>query len=109
MCTSSENCTDQRTIKKVFRVSNNFFRNDIVSSVELAKGYTMPLDKDLSMLVVSPEIIEAQNVINLKRNLNFILGYEAVKTPSIPVGDLVNVFVKLSHQKRGRWIGPKKL
>ena len=72
MCTPSENCTDQIIVEKVFHVSKNFYLNDIVSSFELAKGYTLPLDEDSSMLDVPPEIIEAQNVLKAKRKLNFI-------------------------------------
>ena len=60
------------------------------------------------MLEAPREIIEAHNVLKAKRKLNLILSSKALKTPSISVGDLVDVFVKLSHQKWGRWIGPKK-
>ena len=61
------------------------------------------------MLKVPPELIDAHKVLKAKRKLNLILRSKAVKLPSISVGDLVDVYVKLIHQKRGNWIGPKKL
>ena len=48
-------------------------------------------------------------MLKAKRKLNLILKSKAVKLPPISVGDLVDVYVKLSHQKRGKWIGPKKV
>ena len=70
-----------------------------MSSFELAKGYTLPPYEDSCMLEVFPQIIGAHNVPKAKRKLNLFLRSKAVKTLSISVGDLVNVFVKLSHQK----------
>ena len=80
-------------VQKVFHVSNNLYGNDIVSSFKLAKGYTLPLDDDSSMLEVPREIFEARNVLKAKRKLNLILRYKAVKIPSIYAGNIVDVSV----------------
>lgn len=96
-------------IQQVMHVSNNLYGNDIVSSYELAKGYTIPLTEDRSMLQVPKEKIDAHNVLKAKRKLNLILRAKSVNNPSISIGDLVDVFIKLSHQKRGKWTGPKKV
>ena len=71
-----------------------------MSLFELAKGYTLPLGEDSSMLEAPREIIEAYNVLKAKCKLHLILRSKAVKTPSTSVGDLVHVLVKLSHQER---------
>lgn len=102
-------CTDQMMIQQVFRVANNLYENDVVSAYELAKGYTLPLTGDRALLSVPTELIEAHNVLKAKRKLNLILRSKAIELPSVSVGDLVDIFVKLNHQKWGRWIGPKKV
>ena len=108
-CNSTSDSTDQMVVQQVMRIANNLYGNDVVSSYELAKGYTLPLVEDRVMLQVPPDLIEAHNVLKAKRKLNLILKSKAVKLPPISVGDLVDVYVKLSHQKRGKWIGPKKV
>ena len=95
--------------QNVFRVLNKIYGNDVVSLFELAEGYTLPLDEDKYMLEAPRETIEAHSVRMPKRKLDLILRSKAVSTPFISFGDLVDVFVKLSHQKRGGWIGPNKI
>lgn len=44
-------------IQKVMRIANNLYGDDIVSSYELAKGYTIPSTEYLSMIEVPSELI----------------------------------------------------
>ena len=90
-------------------IANNLNGSDVVSSYELAKVHTLPLVEDRVMLQVLSDLIEAHNVLKAECKLNLILKSKAVKLPPISVGDLVDVYVKLIHQKRGKRVGPKKV
>ena len=67
---------------------------------ELAKKYSLPLEESSYMLDVPREIYPSHHVLKAKRMLNIVLRFEAVKTPYIGVGELVDIFLKPSPQKR---------
>lgn len=108
-CNSQAVRTDQMLIQQVFRVSNNLHGNNLFSSYEIAKGYTLPTTGDRVLLKVPDELIKAHDELRMKRKLNLILRSKSVDLPAVSVGDLVDIFEKQSHQKRAIWIGPKKV
>ena len=61
------------------------------------------------MITFYPEFVEAHNLLKTKLKSSFTLIFNAAGFPSVPAGDLVFVYNKLSHQKRRKCIDSKKI
>ena len=61
------------------------------------------------MIDVLPELIEVHNLQKEKRKVNLILRSIDAAFPSVSFRNHVEIYVKLSHQKRSKWIGSKKI
>lgn len=92
---------------RAIRISNDLYGSDVLSSFELAKGFTKPLDEKDGLNVISNDLIDAHDTIKAKRKLNLILRSNALTEPQVGVGDLVEVFIKRQHEKRGKWSPPR--
>lgn len=93
-------------VARMFRISNDLYGNDVASATELAKGYTRPLCH-LPVQGIPQDILDAQNELQAKRKLNNILRSNAVVDKPVHVGDLVQFYTRLEHQKRGTWSYPQ--
>lgn len=60
------------------------------------------------MLHVPEELVNAQNLLKSKRKLCLILRSKAITLNFITIGDLADVYMKHSHQKRGKWVEPNE-
>lgn len=86
------------------RISNEMYGSDTMSSFELAKCYSKPVDSSCLPKVTPKELIDARDCLLAKRKLTLMLRSQATRAPVINPGDLVDVFVKKTHEKRGRWL-----
>lgn len=93
-------------VLQAIRVSNDLYGNDVASANELAKGYTRPIVTG-SFFHVPDDVRAAHQELIAKRKLNKILRSNAVKDTPVKVGDMVEVFIRLDNQKRGKWSQPK--
>lgn len=90
-------------------VSNDLYGSDTVSSFEIAKGFTKPIDSTSSRSLVCLDIVDAHEQIISKRRLNMIIRSNTVSPPAVKPGDMVQVFYKLDNQKRGKCLSPRNV
>lgn len=90
--------------KSIF-ISNNLYGSDIMSAYEMAHGFTRPLNG--SVQKIGDDIIDAQNTLEAKRKLTKILRTKSTHDTIISAGDLVEIFIKIGKQKRGKWSSPR--
>ena len=88
------------------RISNDLYGNDIASATELAKLYTRPAGTGHPVHVPA-DLLEAHNTLIAKRKLNAILRAKTTLDKMIKPGDLIQVYIKQAHEKRGKWSTPK--
>lgn len=96
----------QSALKSV-SISNDLYGNILMSSFELAKGYTRPLMSKANE--IPPDIVEAQQNLNAKRKLTLILKSKSVSEIPVSVGDMVETYSVTKSDKRGHWSEPKKV
>ena len=91
---------------QAIRMSNDLYGNDVTSAHELAKGFTRPAVLGYPSRL-PPEILQAHDVLVAKRKLNAVLRSKATVDKQVKEGDLVQIYVKHSNAKRGKWFLPK--
>lgn len=89
------------------RISNDLYGSDTLSSFEIAKGYTKPINPDETPQKITEELVRARDILSAKRKLTLIMRTKATADPILHAGDLVQIFVKKGHEKRGRWLSPR--
>lgn len=89
------------------RLSNDLYGTDVASAFELAKGYTRPLHPKSHVCPIPPEIVEAHVDLLAKRKLHLIMRTQVSPSQTFDVGDLVEIYIKNEHGKRGRWSSPR--
>jgi len=94
-------------IQQAIRISNDLYGNDTMSSTELAKGYSRPIRTGDKPVLVPEEIRTAHEVLIAKRKLNLILRSKSTSDIDVSPGDLVEVYLKKQHEKRGKWSSAK--
>lgn len=99
--------SDTLLAHQAVRMSNDLYGSDTLSAFELANGFTKPVVSGTVPNAVTDELIAAQDTLAAKRKLTLILRSKAVSTPSISVGDLVQIYVKRDKEKRGKWFSPR--
>lgn len=87
-------------------ISNDIYGSDILLAYELAKGLTKPIEPSESPNPLPDDLRRAHDELVAKRPLNLILRSPSPASPSLQVGDMVLVYRKHSHDKRGRWTAP---
>ena len=98
---------DEVLVQQALKISNDLYGNDTCSAFELAKGYTRPVQPGMFPVYIPDELIEAREQIHAKRKLVLILRSKSITDIQINPGDLVQVFIKDSKEKRGKWSTPK--
>ena len=98
---------DRLLVQQALRISNDLYGNDVCSANELAKGYTRPIQSGEYPATVPEEIVNAHDQLLAKRKLTRILRSKACTESAIQTGDLVQIYIKEQHAKRGNWSSPK--
>ncbi len=96
-----------RLCSQAFTISNDLYGNGHCSAFECAKGYTRPICSGKMPVAIPQEVLDAQKERIAKRKLNLILRSKAVQDITLEIGDIVQVFLKQSGEKRGKWSDPK--
>lgn len=91
---------------KAVSISNDLYGNDAMSAFESAKGFRSPVAAERSDTVVPDDIRDARDQLQARRKLALILRSKAVKEVPLSVGDLVEVYQKKEHEKRGEMVRP---
>lgn len=74
-------------VYKSITISNTLFDNDVMSSLQLAKGFSNPLFNNMSS--IPKEIVDAQNMLQAQRKLILILKSKSITEIPVNIGDLV--------------------
>lgn len=90
------------------RVSNDLYISDVISAYEAAKGYTRPIHPYVSPVPVDRELLEAHSNLVARRKLTRILRLHSLTDQNFRLGDLVQVYQKQGHQKRGKLLSPRQ-
>ena len=93
--------------QQAIRISNDLYGNDTCSAHELAKSFTRPIVPGILPKIIPKDLLTVRETLMAKRKLNLILKSKSTSLTPVQIGDLVQVFVKLQHEKRGRWSNPK--
>ena len=106
---SSDNgIIDSKVIaQQSIQISNDLYRNDVCSSYELAKVFMRPLETGQLPKIIPEDLLNSRDIIMSKRKLNLILRSKSKTDTPVKIGDIVQVFVKLQHEKSGKWTNPK--
>lgn len=88
-------------------ILNNLYGKDLLSANELAKGYTRPINGGAFPSEMPSQIHDAKETLRAKRKLNLILRSKSTQDEHIRAGDLVQIYIKQQHEKRGSWSAPK--
>ena len=103
----NESVSEIIAAQQAIRISNDLYGNNICSSHELAKGFTRPIECGNLSKIIPPDLIRAREVLKAKRKLNLILKSKSTEEIPVKVGDIVQVYIKLQNEKRGKWSSPK--
>lgn len=91
------------------RISNDLYGSDVISAFEAAKGYSRPINPDVPPAPVDAEMLEAHANLVARRKLTKILRSHSLEENEFRTGDLVQIFMKRGHEKRGRWLSPRQV
>lgn len=78
-----------------------------MSSFGIAKCYTKQLVDYLAPESVSHKFGRYRDILIEKRNLNLIMRLKSAADLQIEPGNLVQVYIKTGHEKRGKWSTPR--
>lgn len=87
-------------------VSNDLYGNDVMSSFELAKGFTKPV-ADGSVCTIPEDVVDAHNRLQAKRKLALILKSKATTEPHVATGDMIKIFFQYRHEQEGQVVDTK--
>ena len=93
--------------EQVIHIYNDLCGNDTCSVHELVKGFPRPLFPGTLPKIVPEDLVTARQTLTAKRKLNLILKSKSTSVAPVQIGDLVQVYTKLQHEKRGKWSNPK--
>jgi len=105
----NENAPPELIVQESLRICNDLYGNDVMSSHELAKGYTRPIHSSGPILQIPDEIKAAHDTLIAKRKMNLIMKSHATVDTPVAAGDLVQVFIKKEMEKRGKWSSPRPI
>ena len=92
---------------KVVSISNDLYSNENLSAFELAKGFTKPIINSPKSNFVPQSLLKAHEEPKARRKLALILKSNATQEVPLNIGDLVDVYSKKQHEKRGNWWAPQ--
>lgn len=77
--------------------------------ISLLDVFTKPIARDPLENILPKDVLEAQQKLKARRKLSSILRSKAITEIPLRIGDLVEVYSKKQHSKRGSWSAPKKI
>lgn len=89
------------------RISNDLYGSHILSAFELAKGYSPPIDFRNPPVPITDKIIDAHTILIVKQKLALILRSKKSSPQNFAVSDMVDIWIGLSNEKRGKWTAPR--
>ena len=92
---------------KAVSISNDLYGSSIMSSFELAKGYSKPIGDH--PVQISDDIVKAYEDIQARRKLARIIKSKGNVEKEFTVGDMIEIFVHGKNNKRGEWSNAKKI
>ena len=96
-------------VQQAIHISNDLCGNDTCFAHELAKDFTRAIVPDILPKIVPKDLVTARKTLIAKRKFNLTLSSKSTSVTPIQIGDLVQVFVKLQHKKRGKWSNPNRI
>ena len=94
-------------VKQAIHISNDLYGNDTFSAPELAKGFTRPIVPGIRSKIVPKDPVMTREIFMAERKLNLILKSKSTSGTRFQIGDLVQVFIKLQHEKQRKWSNPR--
>lgn len=91
------------------RITNDLYRNDVVSSYEFAKGFTRSLVSHSDIRTIPDKIVEIHVHIVAKRELNEVLTSHTLDTESFSPENVVQVYIVNDKDKRGSLSSPREV
>lgn len=87
---------------KAVSIPNDLYGNETMSAFKPAKSFTKPVASALQEFIVSVNVCEAKE--KMQALLKFALIIRSKKIQELPIsgGDIVEVFQKNEHEKRGK-------
>ena len=97
----NEDWMDALQVQQAIRVSNHLYGSEVLSAQELAKEYSRPIEAGAIPKLLPQDIVDVYQILLAKRKLTLILRSKIIQEPLIAVGDMIQIFVKGSKEKRG--------
>ena len=92
---------------KSVSISNDLYGNETKSAFELAKSFSKSISGKPIDNIIPDDVRNARDQLRARRKLALILRSKAVTEEPISIGDLVEIYQKKEHEKRGKWSAPK--
>ena len=86
------------------RISNDLYGSEILSSFEMAKGFSRPVTVSSQVVEIDPVLVEAKIQLEAKRKLTRILRSKATTNLHVSVGDLVEKFCQKRQRKERQMV-----
>ena len=80
-----------------------------MSAFELARCFSKPIATKPIDNLIHDDVLNARDQFQARHKLALILSSKAVTEVPLPPGDLVEVYQKRDHEKRGKWSAPKSV
>lgn len=92
------------------RISNDMFGSGVLSAFELYRGVSKPIMQGKGTIKILDRLIKPHEPIIAKRKLHLMLRSKSPDTNiTLKIGDLVQLFIKVPTDKRGKWTNPHPL
>lgn len=89
-------------------ISNEPYGNDTIPEYQLAEGFYNPVAANTIDIVVLDDVRDACDQLQARRKLALILRSKAVTEVPLSIGDVVEVYKKKEHEKRGKQPDPDR-
>lgn len=105
LCTHTPGLPIEISLKRAIRISNHLYGSAVLSTYELANGFTRPFIGSPQKL--PPDIMAVRETLWSKRRLTCMLRSKNCEDLYLQAGDQVELYVKRDHDKRGKWSLPR--
>ena len=99
---NNEEWMDALQVQQAIRVSNDLYGSEVLSAKELAKVYSRQIEARATPKLLPQDIVDAYQILLSKTKLTINLRSKTIQEPLIAVGDMIQIFVKGSKEKRGK-------
>lgn len=84
------------------QMSNDLYESETLSAFAMVRDFTNPVQANAFSNATTNELIHAQEKLKDKRKLNNIFRSKEGSDPPITVGDMVEIYTRRGHEKRGK-------